>query len=230
MSEVSNSESANTAADVTPTPSVPEADEWLAKVIVISGASGSGKSRLARALCTQYGWPFINLDDFYRDYDEPGLPRFDSGEIDWDDPGTWNAHDAADALETLCQSGQVNAPLYSISKSKRTGVHSVRLDQARFVVAEGIFAPHVLAELRQRGILAQAWYLDRPRTINAIRRFIRDLAEHRKPVTVLVRRGLRLWRQEPTIKATNLALGAYPLGFKAASTEAQRLSNTGERS
>lgn len=195
-----------------------------ARVIVISGASGSGKSRLARALCAQYGWPFINLDDFYRDHDEPGLPRLENGEIDWDNPGTWNALDAAHALETLCRTGRVNAPLYSISTSRRSGRHEVRLGDHRYAVAEGIFAPHVLAELSSRGLLAQAWYLDRPRTVTAARRFIRDVAEHRKPLGVLVRRGYRLWRAEPSIKEQHLALGATPVPFKTALSHARALA------
>ena len=207
------------------TSSIPsDSTEPLAHVLVISGASGSGKTRLARTLCQRHGWPFINLDDFYRDGDEPELPRFASREIDWDDPRAWNASDAVAALTTLCRTGDVNAPLYSISASRRSGTHRVRLGGARYVVAEGIFAPHVIAALDEAGVLARAWYLNRPRTVNAARRFIRDMAERRKPPAVLIRRGFRLWRQEPMLRAHHEQLGAHPVEFRRAQKVARQLA------
>lgn len=40
-------------------------------------------------------------------------------------------------------------------------------------------------------------YLDRSRTLVALLRLRRDLAQHRKPPLVLLRRGLALWRAQP---------------------------------
>lgn len=197
----------------------------LARVVVVSGPSGSGKSRLARHLAATHGWAFVNLDDFYKDHDAPDLPRFANGEIDWDHPGTWNEEAAAVALDTLCREGTVNAPTYSISHSRAEGTHPVHLDSARFVVAEGIFAPHVIAGLRERGLLEQAWCLRRNRYVTAARRFARDLSERRKPPGVLVRRGWRLCRDEPSIVAAHMNLGAEPVSFRQALRRASALQN-----
>lgn len=197
----------------------------LAHVVVVSGPSGSGKSRLARHLAATHGWAFVSLDDFYKDHDAPDLPRFATGEIDWDDPGTWNEQAAADALETLCREGAVDAPTYSISHSRAEGTHPVSLNGARFVVAEGIFAPHVIADLRRRGLLEQAWCLRRNRYVTATRRFARDLSERRKSPSVLVRRGWRLCREEPGIVAAHVALGAEPVSFRDALRRADALRN-----
>lgn len=199
----------------------------LAHVVVVSGPSGSGKSRLARQLSAKHGWAFVNLDDFYKPFDADGLPRFADGEIDWDDAGTWNEQAAADALEALCRTGHVDAPRYSISASRADGTHPIALDGARFVVAEGIFAPHVIAGLAERGLLEQAWCLRRNRYVTAARRLARDLAERRKPPAVLIRRGLRLCRDEPALIAAHVALGAEPVSFgeaqrRAAVLEASR--------
>lgn len=188
----------------------------LARVIIVSGPSGSGKSRLGRQLSDAHGWPFVNLDDFYKDVDDPTLPRFSSGEIDWDDAGTWNVDAAARALETLCREGSASVPTYSIAVSRADGTHEVALDGAAYVVAEGIFAPDVIAELSSRGVLEAAWCLQRNRTVTAGRRLVRDLAEHRKPPTVLLRRGARLWRQEPSLVAAHTARGAEPVSFREA--------------
>ena len=60
-----------------------------ARVIVLAGPSGSGKSRLAARL----GLPVLRLDDFYKDGDDPTLPRIEhganAGMVDWDHPASW---------------------------------------------------------------------------------------------------------------------------------------------
>ena len=61
-----------------------------------------------------------------------------------------------------------------------------------------------------------ALYLDRSRTATLLRRFLRDVAERRKPLPVLVRRGLALWRAEPRIRAHALALGCRPVSMAEA--------------
>jgi uridine kinase len=61
-----------------------------------------------------------------------------------------------------------------------------------------------------------ALYLDRSRTATLVRRFLRDVAERRKPVPVLLRRGWALWREEPRSRARALALGCRPVSMAAA--------------
>ena len=57
-----------------------------ARVLVLAGPSGAGKSRLARRLHAAHGWPIVQLDDFYRDGDDPALPMSpQAGLPDWDD-------------------------------------------------------------------------------------------------------------------------------------------------
>lgn len=198
----------------------------LARVIIVSGPSGSGKSRLGRQLSAAHGWPFVNLDDFYKDVDDPSLPRLASGEIDWDDAGTWNVGAAASALEALCRTGRAAVPTYSIALSRAEGSRDVVLDGASFVVAEGIFAPDVIEELSSRGVLEAAWCLRRNRSVTAARRLVRDLAERRKPPAVLLRRGARLWRQEPSLMAAHVARGAEPVSFRDAVSRAGTIAAT----
>lgn len=194
------------------------------RVIVISGPSGSGKTRLATTLAEQYSWPFVNLDDFYFDLDAPGLPRFESGEIDWDDAGTWNRDAAFNALKALCLDGTCHIPEYSISESRALGFRTAELDGASFVVAEGIFAPEVISVLAESDLLEVAWCLHRNRTVTAMRRFIRDVAERRKPLPVLIRRGWRLWRDEPAMIAAHTRAGATPTRMQDAERQAAALA------
>ena len=66
-----------------------------AKVVLLLGPSGSGKTRLAH----ESGLPVVGLDDFYRDLDDPALPRSEElGIVDWDHPDSWDADRALAAL------------------------------------------------------------------------------------------------------------------------------------
>ena len=178
-----------------------------ARVIVVAGPSGSGKSRL----CSRLGLPFVNLDDFYKNGSDPTLPYLDMGVADWDDPASWLHDEAVDALETLCRHGAADIPVYDIARDGRVGHRVLDLDGSPYVVAEGIFAQELVAECRARGLVADAICVRHHPALTFWRRFSRDLRERRKPPLVLLRRGLMLMRQEPQIVGHAVALGCTPM-------------------
>ena len=180
-------------------------------VVLLAGPSGSGKSRLAATV----GCPRLNLDDFYRDGGAPDLPHT-LGIPDWDDVATWDADAAVAAIARLCTAGRTEVPTYDIATSRRTGSQLLDLGPAPVFVAEGLFAAEIVPACRAAGVPVEALYLDRHRTQNLVRRFVRDVSEHRKPLRVLVRRGLALWRAEPMIRHDALALGCRPVSLAAA--------------
>ncbi|HNV11549.1 MAG TPA: uridine kinase [Propionibacteriaceae bacterium] len=188
-------------------------------VILVAGPSGSGKSRLSG----HTGVPQLRLDDFYFDIDRPGMPcvHFGGGDttqtmVDWDDVASWDLAAAVEALASLVETGRATTPVYDISTSRATGSREVDLDDSGSVLAEGIFAPDLLAPCRERGLSVLPIWLDRPRELNFLRRLRRDLAEHRKPPAVLVRRGVALYRHEPSLRAEALALGFEPMSMAQA--------------
>jgi uridine kinase len=193
-------------------------------VIVIAGPSGSGKTRLCRRL----GLPVLNLDDYYKDGDDPTLPSVDLAGgapiVDWDSPESWNAADALAAIEELCREGRADVPAYDIGQSRRTGHHVLDLGDSACFVAEGIFAQEVVAECRRRGLLADAICLTQHPVVTFFRRLSRDLREHRKPPGVLVRRGLHLLREQRRVVAHAEALGCRVLHPDAAYEQISRLA------
>ena len=193
-----------------------------AQVIVLAGPSGSGKSHLAERL----GLPILRLDDFYRDGADPRCrgsppaptPGWSTGTTR---PPGW-ATRRSRRSPTLCRAGTVETPVYSISANGRTGTQTLSLSGASLVVAEGIFAHHVVAPLRSAGLLAAAYCLRQHPIVTFWRRLTRDLREHRKPPLVLVRRGLALMHDQRRIVAAAVAAGCTPVSADEAYRQVQR--------
>ncbi|MFC4032800.1 hypothetical protein ACFO3J_15070 [Streptomyces polygonati] len=179
----------------------------FARVVLLAGPSGSGKSSLA----ARSGLPVLVLDDFYKDAGDPTLPTLPgSAAVDWDAPASWNADAAVAAVAELCARGAADTPVYDIAASAATGRNRLDLRGAPVFVAEGIFAAEIAGRCRELGLVAEALCLRGRPTTTARRRFVRDLREGRKSVMFLIRRGWHLLRAERGIVARQVALGCRP--------------------
>ncbi|MEU5102786.1 ATP-binding protein [Streptomyces sp. NPDC021354] len=180
-----------------------------ARVVLLSGPSGSGKSSLA----VRTGLPVLNLDDFYKEGDDPSLPQLPGGAgADWDSPLSWDAVAAVAAIEELCRTSRTTVPVYDIATSAIVGAEPLDIGRTPLFVAEGIFAADIIERCRALGVLADALCLRGRPSTTFRRRLVRDLREGRKSVPYLLRRGWRLMRSERGIVARQAALGAYPCG------------------
>ena len=197
-----------------------------ARVIVLAGPSGTGKSRLA----DRSGLPVLRLDDFYKSGSDPTLPRITAGAnaglVDWDDPRSWLGEEAMAALARLCAEGRADVPVYDIAHDGRVGSVTLDLGGSPLFVAEGIFAPEVVAPCRERGMLAAAYCLTQHPLVAFWRRLTRDLHEHRKPPLVLLRRGVALMRTHRRVVADAVTKGCVGTRPEVAAAEIRRLRST----
>ncbi|MGC4108905.1 MAG: ATP-binding protein [Nocardioides sp.] len=195
----------------------------LARVVVLAGPSGVGKSRLA----AHTGLPVLRLDDFYRSGDDPDLPRIASGAnaglVDWDDPRSWHLEAAVEAICELATTRRTVAPVYDIARNGPSGTHVVDLDGAALFIAEGIFAQEVAVACRDRGVLAAALCLTQQPLVTFWRRLTRDLREHRKPPLVLLRRGWTLMRDQRRVVAHAVEAGCEAVPVSEAADRIRRL-------
>jgi uridine kinase len=198
----------------------------VARVVVLAGPSGVGKSRLAAAT----GLPVLRLDDFYRSGDDPDLPRItqgaNAGIVDWDDPRSWHADEAVRAICDLAVTGRTVAPLYDIARNGPSGTHEVHLGGASVFVAEGIFAQEIVQACASHGVLAAAFCLRQRPLVTFWRRLTRDVREHRKPPLVLVRRGWALMRDQQRVIADAAALGCTVVSPREAATRIRALGHS----
>lgn len=192
-------------------------------LLLVAGPSGCGKSRLSRVATEAGGVATLPLDEFYRDLDHPGLPRT-LGIVDWDDPASWDCDLAIETISRLLRDGATDVPIYDISQSLRVGSRIVDMEGARVLLAEGIFAPPLLAAARSAGLPVEALWLKRHRPTNFARRLGRDLKEKRKPPSVLLRRGVALYRSEPQLTCEAMAAGFRPVGMRTATRVISQLS------
>ncbi|GAA1351351.1 uridine kinase family protein [Saccharothrix algeriensis] len=181
--------------------------------MLLAGPSGSGKSTLAAHL----GWPVLRLDDFYREGDDPLLPRDEAGRPDWDAEASWNTDDALRAVVELATTGRVEAPVYALGEDRRVGRRVVEAPGP--FIAEGLFADRLVAGCREAGALRDAVVLAPGAVTTFARRFARDVAEARKPVPLLLRRGLRLLREHPAVVRRCAAAGMRRLSPHGARSE-----------
>ncbi|MDA8437402.1 MAG: uridine kinase [Propionibacterium sp.] len=187
-------------------------------LVLVAGPSGSGKSHLAR----MSGLPVLRLDDFYRDGDDPRLPR-SRGIVDWDAIGSWNLEAACAVVVELLHTGRAHTPDYSIAENRTVGLRHLDLGGSPLLLAEGIFAIETAEALTVRGVPTDRIWLDRPAVVNFTRRLRRDLVEHRKPPLVLMRRGVALWQVEATQRRRALAGGFEPMSLPEAHRRIDRV-------
>jgi len=143
-------------------------------VIGIAGASGSGKSLLAKTIVNELGSDQVSViseDSYYKDLGD--MPLNQKAARNFDHPEAFDHHLFAQHLEGFKQGKSAEIPIYDYTTHSRSS-ETRKIGNPRLIILEGILL-FVDEELRnQMDILI---YVDTPLDICLIRRMTRDIVE-----------------------------------------------------
>lgn len=147
-------------------------------IFAIAGGTASGKTTLARDLCscaTEFGLSSacISLDNFYKKID---LPIEDRRVINFDHPDSFDFDLLRTFLVDLFENGVAKMPTYDFKTHSRTDV-VVEVTKPNLLIVEGILTLH-LPKLRE--LFSYTIFVDTPDEIRLNRKLVRDVAERNR--------------------------------------------------
>jgi uridine kinase len=179
------------------------------RVIVIAGASGTGKTTIAAAS----GMPVLSLDAFYRPATDAGLPRW-FGDVDWEHSATFDLEAAAAATRALIRSGRTQFRSHDLVTEVSHEDERVVVAQGPCLVVEGVMATEVVTMLRceLHDVELAFFVLRRNRLTNFGGRIKRDINVRRRRWHRAVLRSLRVLSVEARLQQRAITSGAEVVG------------------
>src|ERR1044071_5970700 len=138
-------------------------------IIGIAGASGSGKSELARQLVLRLpGTSIVSLDSYYHGAEE--IPLASRKQMNFDHPDSLDWELLQEHLESIAAGNAFDEPVYSFADYARTAA-TRRIEPSEFIIFEGLF---VLYWPELRSMLDTGVYVETGPLICYQRRLARD--------------------------------------------------------
>jgi uridine kinase len=161
----------------------------MAKLIGISGGSGSGKTTIVRKL-TENASEFLVIpqDNYYKSATHVHNSNITA--FNFDHPSAFDTDLLYEHLAALKQGKPIEMPTYDFVKHRRTE-ETIPLVPGRLVVLEGIM---ILSEKRIRDLLDLKIYVDTPDDIRFIRRMKRDISDRGRTVDSVIEQYLEVVR------------------------------------
>jgi uridine kinase len=156
-------------------------------IIGIAGASGSGKSTVARKIAealTPASVAFIDMDAYYRNHTE--LTLDERRHLNWDHPDAFDFDLLASQLEALARGEAIDKPVYDFVSHLREE-RSVRIPAADVVVLDGIL---LLVDERIRELCDVKVFVDTDADVRLIRRIRRDVKKRGRSLEEIVEQYL----------------------------------------
>jgi len=161
----------------------------MAKLIGISGGSGSGKTTIVRKLSEIAGdFLVIPQDSYYKTATYVNNSNITA--FNWDHPSAFDTDLLFEHLVALKDGKSIELPTYDFVKNRRMS-ETIPLGPSRLVVLEGIM---ILSDKRIRELLDLKIYVDTPDDIRFIRRMRRDIAERGRTVESVIEQYLEVAR------------------------------------
>ncbi|MFA5359176.1 MAG: hypothetical protein WC310_05180 [Patescibacteria group bacterium] len=141
-------------------------------LIAIAGCSCSGKSFLAKALNEASPATILPLDNFFRDIDDPALPRDKNNRHLFEAPESYWKDQYLAAAVALLTGKTVILPTYDLATNKRLPTTGQTVSPNTTIVAEGLYAITFLSALSAPVLKV---FLDTDLEICLNRRIARDV-------------------------------------------------------
>jgi uridine kinase len=153
----------------------------MARIIGITGGSGSGKTTIVRKISEIVGdFAFIPQDNYYRSAEFVSNTNINA--FNFDHPSAFDTDLLEVHLAELRAGRSVNMPQYDFVHHRRRE-ETVAVEPGKLVILEGIM---IFFESRIRDLIDLKIYVDTPDDIRFIRRMSRDIDERGRTVQSVV--------------------------------------------
>lgn len=153
----------------------------MARIIGISGGSGSGKTTIVRKISEIVGdFAFIPQDNYYRSAEYVSNTNINA--FNFDHPAAFDTDLLEVHLAELRKGRAVEMPQYDFVHHRREE-QTILLEPGKLVILEGIM---IFFESRIRDLIDLKIYVDTPDDIRFIRRMSRDIEERGRTVQSVV--------------------------------------------
>ena len=161
----------------------------MAKLIGISGGSGSGKTTIVRKL-TEIAGDFLVVpqDSYYKSAVHVSNSNITA--FNFDHPSAFDTDLLFQHLKALRDGRAIDLPTYDFVRNLRRA-ETIPLGPAPLVVLEGIM---IFSEKRIRDLLDLKIYVDTPDDIRFIRRIKRDISERGRTLDSVIEQYLEVVR------------------------------------
>lgn len=153
----------------------------MARIIGISGGSGSGKTTIVRKISEIVGdFVFIPQDNYYRSAEYVSNSNINA--FNFDHPSAFDSDLIVEHLQMLRADEQIEMPQYDFVHHRRRE-DTVPVPPGKLVILEGIM---VFFEPRIRELIDLKIYVDTPDDIRFIRRLSRDINDRGRTVQSVI--------------------------------------------
>ena len=153
-------------------------------IIGIAGGSGSGKSRLVKNILKEINdnsVQVIEIDSYYKNLAH--LSFEDREKNNFDHPDSIDFDLLYEDLSKLKNNLTIYSPVYDYKTHTRNENETKKIENAKVVIMEGIFALH---NQKIRDLLSIKIYVDTPSDIRLLRRIKRDMNDRGRTIEGII--------------------------------------------
>jgi uridine kinase len=160
-------------------------------LIGITGGTGSGKSTIAKEICSRFDKECIAMveqDSYYKD--QSTLSYEERVKTNYDHPDAFDTPLLVKHLKQLLNKKAIEKPIYDFEIHNRK-LEKVTVQPREIIIVEGIL---VLQERELRNLLNIKIYVDTDADVRIIRRLLRDIKERNRTIDSVINQYLNVVR------------------------------------